>query len=80
MRHAAALATLLAALATACGAQDAETRTAAPPATIDTTNATAIDGLSREQIDRRAEPVVPANAERIGIPTVDPDSAPPSQP
>lgn len=80
MKRTAAVATLLSALAIGCGDPGAERDAAPPPATIDTTNATAIDGLSREQIERRAEPIPPAQAERMGLPTVDPDSAPPSQP
>ena len=48
--------------------------------TQDTNNAHALDGLSREQLDRRAEPMSPEKAERLGLPTLDPDSARPSAP
>lgn len=48
--------------------------------TMDTTNARAIDGLSRDQLERRAEPVKPEQAEQIGVPTPDPDSVVPSAP
>lgn len=46
----------------------------------DTSNASAMDGLSTEQIERRAEPMTPHGAEHRGLPTLDPDSAPPSPP
>lgn len=46
----------------------------------DTTNASAFDGLSRKQVERRAEPITPREAEHRGLRTMNPDSAPPSPP
>lgn len=62
----------------ACGERGPEG--AVGRATIDTTNVTAIDGLSAEQLKRRAEPVTAREAEQLGYPTLDPDSAPPPPP
>ena len=62
------------------GGRQADSEMGAGAATIDTSNASAMDGLSTEQIERRAEPMTPHGAEHRGLPTVDPDSAPPSPP
>lgn len=83
MRTIAAAASLVFCTA-AVGCGDGDRAPASEPASrspaSDTTNARALDGLSREQLDRRAEPMSPRKAERLGIPTLDPDSAPPSAP
>lgn len=73
-------AAVIAALVTLAGCGEPEPDAAVGRATIDTTNVTAIDGLSAEQLQRRAEPVDVIEAERLGLPTLDPDSAPPSAP
>lgn len=73
---------VLCTLLAAC-AEDRRTDTSEPApgsGTTDTSNARAIDGLSRDQIERRAEPLSPQQAEKMGLPTLDPDSAIPSAP
>lgn len=63
--RAVALLALLAVALTACERR----RAAAPPdtATFDTTDTAALDGLSREQLRQRAQPMRPEEAARRGL-------------
>ena len=60
-------AVLLALLLAACGGRGEGG--AAPPESgvMDTTNQQAIDGLSRRQIERQAQPMTPEQAEALGL-------------
>lgn len=75
------IALVLLTIITGCGDADRNAASEADgPGLMDTLNAGAYDGLSRQQIERRAEPVTASQAERLDLPTLDPDSAVPSPP
>lgn len=60
-------AALLLALLAACGRGGEGEKGPPDAAQMDTTNESPIDGLSREQIQRTAQPMTPEQAEALGI-------------